>query len=117
MRSADLLTSSAAVIEAELGRWVPRLGTGRALDRNDLVQEAWLVLLQYGLDEPLGRQRLRVRGAMSNLFRREWRQVGRVARTIRWPVYWPRPETKVHLPCRQYAARSGRWYAAQRAAA
>lgn len=60
-----------------------------ALEYGDLVGTGWLAALTAPTDQPMGALRIRIRGAIHDCFRREWRQLGRVPRAIRWPVYWP----------------------------
>ena len=79
-----------SVIAAEADRIV-RQTQGQALgavERADLIGAAWLAVCQHEHLSPPA-LRLRVRGAMRDLLRQEWRAQGRVSRTVRWPVYWP----------------------------
>lgn len=92
----------AAIIEAEANRLACYVRG--AVERPDLVGGGWLAAVTAPA-QPLGRLRLRIRGAMKDILRQEWRAEGRVLnrdwrheahryQQVRWPVYWP---TTFHL--------------------
>jgi hypothetical protein len=61
-----------------------------ALELTDLESEGWLAYLTAPAYAHGGALRLRIRGAMRDALRREWRSLGRMSQGIRWPVYWPK---------------------------
>lgn len=89
----------ACIVEAEVDR---RYGRERVflgyLERGDLVSAGWLGAvtgMARRADAGLGYLRLCIRGAIADELRREWRALGRVARSILWPRYWPVGEDTV----------------------
>ena len=66
-----------------------------ALELDDLMSEGWLAYLTAPAYSHGGALRLRIRGAMRDALRREWRALGRVEQTVRWPVYW---SSRIHAP-------------------
>ena len=100
-----------ALIQQEVARGIAR-GTQslqRSLQRDDLLSEAWLAvleLLEHQSTPAPAQVRLRIRGAIADAFRQEMRGQGQrmirgVLRSIRWPVYWPRIEELVDNPRRR----------------
>jgi len=68
-----------------LRRWI-----AGALEVEDLIGEGWLAYLRAPAYTHGGALRLRIRGAMQDALRREWKALGRTPQVVRWPVYWPK---------------------------
>ena len=71
------------MIEAEADRYQRHVRG--AIERADLVGAGWLAFLTAPADMAPAALRLRIRGAVVDAMRREWRAQGRVDRPVRWP--------------------------------
>lgn len=102
------------IVEYEVDRFARLIPhDGGSVERGDLISAGWLGALENRAaaeeaDSNLAFLRVRIRRYVADALRREWRQLGRVPRTVMWPVYWPRTPGRVKADRYSYERRRRR---------